>query len=103
MQDALITMEQPRLANAGPLRGSRIHGEDHWRRVGANGHRLGTATPGADARIVLWFAMPHDCRCENNGRDPEHGPRAAALASDLAHGDPPPRPSGPRGADARPD
>jgi len=34
---------------------------------------------------VLLFAILHDCRRENDGRDPEHGARAAALAEQIGH------------------
>ncbi len=40
---------------------------------------------GADPHAVLLFAILHDCRHENDGHDPEHGPRAAARAESIGH------------------
>lgn len=60
-----------------------IHGLPHWERVLANGRRLAEAT-GADPLVVEFFAALHDSRRLNDGHDPEHGPRAAALARELA-------------------
>ena len=60
-----------------------IHGASHWARVRVNGLRLAEAT-GANVRVVELFAFLHDSRRENDGWDPEHGPRAARLARKLA-------------------
>ena len=40
-------------------------------------------TPGADPAVVFLFALFHDCMRLNDGRDPLHGPRGAALAGEL--------------------
>jgi uncharacterized protein len=56
-----------------------IHGVRHWGRVRANGLRLAAAT-GADARVVELFAVLHDSRRVNDGRDPGHGARGAENA-----------------------
>ena len=63
---------------------SGIHGPAHWRRVRANGLALAALTNGADATVVELFALLHDSRRLNDDEDPEHGPRAAALARTLA-------------------
>jgi uncharacterized protein len=63
---------------------SGIHGPGHWRRVRANGLALAALTEGADAAVVELFALLHDSRRLNDNHDPEHGPRAAALARHLA-------------------
>lgn len=68
------------LAHAGPLRNSPWHGEQHWMRVAMMGARLLGEEPGADAQLVLMFALLHDARRENEYADPGHGPRAALLA-----------------------
>jgi uncharacterized protein len=65
---------------------SSIHGEDHWKRVGAAGLALLPETPGADASLVLLFALFHDSMRVNDSIDPMHGPRAAVLARDLRGG-----------------
>jgi hypothetical protein len=54
-----------------------IHGVHHWGRVLENGRRLATVT-GADLRVVELFAILHDSCRQSDGRDPDHGPRAAA-------------------------
>jgi len=63
---------------------SGIHGDGHWRRVGEAGLFL-AEHEGVSAHVVLLFAMLHDCRRENDGHDPGHGPRAAALAEQIGH------------------
>lgn len=60
-----------------------IHGLPHWERVLANGRRLAEST-GADLLVVEYFAALHDSRRLNDGQDPEHGARAAALMRELA-------------------
>ena len=63
--------------------GSRIHGERHWRTVAANGLWLAEPLPDADTYVIFLFALLHDSMRESDGHDPEHGPRAAALAGTL--------------------
>ena len=63
--------------------GSHIHGERHWRTVGVNGLWLAEPLAGADTYVIFLFALLHDSMRESDGRDPEHGPRAAALAGAL--------------------
>ena len=52
-----------------------IHGHAHWRRVAENGLFV-AQREGADPHAVLLFAILHDCRRQNDGHDPGHGPRA---------------------------
>jgi uncharacterized protein len=59
-----------------------IHGAPHWARMRENGLRLAEST-GADCAVIELFAFLHDARRENDGYDPEHGVRAAALAAEL--------------------
>lgn len=61
-----------------------IHGPSHWLRVRANGLALAARTPGADAVVVELFALLHDGRRRDDGRDPGHGERAADHAAALA-------------------
>lgn len=70
------------LAAAGRRTG--IHGDAHWRRVGEAGLFLAEREE-VSAHVVLLFAILHDCRRENDGHDPGHGPRAAALAEQIGH------------------
>lgn len=65
------------------LAGSRIHGERHWQCVACIGARLARESEGADVIVALLFGILHDCRRENDGWDPGHGARAAALAAEL--------------------
>ncbi len=58
------------------------HGPAHWARVAENGRRLAGVT-GADLDVVLLFALFHDARRENDGRDPGHGRRGAGLAARM--------------------
>ena len=65
---------------------SSIHGESHWQRVAAAGLALLRETPGAEPALVFLFALFHDSMRVNDSFDPEHGPRAAALARELRGG-----------------
>jgi uncharacterized protein len=59
-----------------------IHGAPHWARVRRNGLLLAKST-GAVVQVVEAFALVHDSCRLNDGHDPEHGCRAAALARRL--------------------
>ena len=59
-----------------------IHGLKHWARVEANGVRI-AGRMGSDELVVRLFALFHDSQRLNDGHDPEHGPRAAALVRSL--------------------
>jgi uncharacterized protein len=63
-----------------PVRGT--HGVVHWARVLENGLRLAEGT-GADRDVVVLFALFHDSRRINEGHDPGHGRRGAAMARAL--------------------
>jgi uncharacterized protein len=58
------------------------HGISHWRRVRDNGLFLAESS-GADTEVVELFAVFHDCRRLNEGRDPGHGARGAQLAVEM--------------------
>jgi uncharacterized protein len=94
-----MTLLAPALI-AAVLRGYRLHlaglhGPGHWLRVLANGRVLARNTPGADREVVELFVLLHDCCRENDGRDSQHGERAAFLATALCDAGqlalPPPR------------
>ena len=67
------------------LGGHSIHGPRHWRRVEENGLHLASETEGADITVIRLFAVFHDSCRENEGHDPMHGQRGAALARNF-HG-----------------
>lgn len=56
-----------------------MHGVGHWARVLQNGLLLAERS-GADTKLVQLFAVFHDARRINDGTDPDHGRRGAALA-----------------------
>lgn len=63
--------------------GSRsVHGPAHWKAVLANGMTL-AGELNADRDLVAVFALLHDCRREDERRDPRHGARAADVAREL--------------------
>lgn len=64
-------------------RDSALHGESHWQAVAATGLDLVASKPGADHELVFLFGLLHDTRRQNEGRDYEHGPRAAGFTRDL--------------------
>ena len=62
-----------------PLPRNGVHGVSHWARVYEIGSRLAPHT-GAKIEVVQLFALLHDSQRVNEGRDPDHGPRAADYA-----------------------
>lgn len=70
---------------------STIHGPSHWRAVGAVAAELAGAfargaasgDPTPDRELLLLFALLHDAMREDDGRDLDHGPRAAILLEGL--------------------
>ncbi len=63
-----------------PQRG--YHGVVHWARVLENGVRIAEVTS-ADREVVSLFALFHDSRRVNEGRDKNHGERGGELARSL--------------------
>lgn len=61
-----------------------IHGLSHWSKVLVNGLRL-SETTGANNKVVIAFALLHDCQRDNDGYDPNHGLRGAEFGSLLRH------------------
>jgi uncharacterized protein len=61
---------------------STIHGVLHWRQVDKNAQLLAEKT-GADIIVVRLFAFLHDVCRLNDGRDRQHGPRAADKLQEL--------------------
>jgi uncharacterized protein len=65
---------------------SPIHGLAHWKRVYENGLIIARET-GASSDLVELFALFHDSCRLNDGKDPDHGRRAAewvaSMRSDL--------------------
>ena len=59
------------------------HGIEHWLRVLING-RLIAGKTGADLAVVEHFALLHDVKRYDEGRDIDHGGRAAEFANNLA-------------------
>jgi Predicted HD superfamily hydrolase len=59
------------------------HGPSHWLQVEKNAVMLGEHTPGCDLEVARLFALLHDCKRQNEGRDPDHGARAADFAQEL--------------------
>lgn len=59
-----------------------IHGLPHWSRVWFHGRGLATLLD-VDPAVPAWFAFLHDSQRHNDGRDPEHGARAADFAVRL--------------------
>ena len=66
-----------------PLADSHDHGIHHWQLVAVTGAELAETVPEADRLVVLLFALFHDSQRETDYVDPEHGPRAAALAVEM--------------------
>lgn len=62
-----------------------IHGANHWARVLNHGKNIGQIRK-ADLLVVELFGFLHDSCRLNDGRDPQHGARAAEFAHGI-HGD----------------
>lgn len=62
-----------------------IHGANHWARVLHHGKNIGQIRK-ADLMVVELFGFLHDSCRLNDGRDPQHGARAAEFAHSI-HGD----------------
>lgn len=61
---------------------SLIHGFSHWVRVERNGLYIARLT-GVSEAVVSLFALFHDSLRTNDGRDRDHGLRAANLAVSM--------------------
>lgn len=59
------------------------HGLPHWTRVLLTGRRLCDALR-IHHHLVDLFSLLHDSQRQEEGRDPEHGPRAEIFIRDLA-------------------
>lgn len=83
--DRLVSAVEARATHMG----SHIHGVDHWRAVGATAGELAQAADRLpvderpDRELLLLFALLHDAKREDDGRDIDHGPRAALLLEEL--------------------
>jgi hypothetical protein len=58
--------------------GSHIHGELHWRTVGANGLWLAEPLDEADTYVIFLFALLHDSMRESDGAR-RRAPRGGAA------------------------
>jgi len=67
-----------------PNADSAYHGVDHWRGVAAAGARILEAGCPADPAVVFMFSLLHDAQRHSEGRDPDHGRRAADLLRSLS-------------------
>jgi len=81
--DRLVTTVEARATHLG----SSIHGPSHWRAVGAAAADIADAETALrhapDRELLLLFALLHDAKREDDGFDPDHGPRAAILLEEL--------------------
>jgi uncharacterized protein len=82
MDEALSHALLARLRTEFALDWRGIHGASHWARVRWNGLALAERT-GASRGVVSLFAVLHDARRRHDGRDAEHGERAARLVGRL--------------------
>ena len=60
-----------------------LHGVGHWEQVERNAVGLAENTPGCDREVTRLFAILHDCKRRNEGKDTGHGKRAAEFAREL--------------------
>ena len=63
----------------------KTHGLAHWQRVERNGLLLADLGGDINLKVVRYFAYLHDSCRNNNGYDPQHGPRASRLIDKLHH------------------
>lgn len=62
---------------------STVHGPRHAQETAWLGLRLLELSPDADPAVVLMFAVVHDAWRRTDGRDPDHGRRAAAVVRSM--------------------
>jgi uncharacterized protein len=79
----LVDRVRPYAKRAFILGEHSIHGRWHWEKVERNAVWLSDHTPGSDQLVARLFAALHDCKRQNENRDPEHGDRSAAFAQHL--------------------
>jgi uncharacterized protein len=72
------TVKAECLASFDEDRSGAFHGPDHWARVHRHALMLARAS-GIDPLLPCLFAWVHDSHREDDGLDPEHGPRAAQF------------------------
>jgi len=80
MHDVTAIMSAILAGDSLPVRGD--HGVVHWARVLENGLAVAEAN-GADREVVTLFALFHDSRRINEGRDDGHGLRGGEFARSL--------------------
>ncbi len=85
-ETALVVAARACLKRHG-MSASGLHGLSHWWRVRHNAQLLAPAM-GASMRVTRLFAIFHDAHRQDDGHDPEHGPRAAAWLAQVRKGDP---------------
>jgi len=59
-----------------------IHGRTHWHKVDWNVQKLSRMIK-VDRQVCRLFAYLHDCKRENEHKDPQHGQRAADYVEEL--------------------
>ncbi len=59
-----------------------VHGAGHWARVAFHGRRI-AGELGVPSRVPRLFALLHDSQRCHEGRDRDHGPRAAKFVRQL--------------------
>lgn len=81
-REAIERIERVVVAGA---RAHDYHGPDHWKRV--MHHALATSRSlGISPLVPYVFGLVHDSQREDDGMDPEHGPRAAKFVERHRHG-----------------
>ena len=63
------------------------HGEQHWKAVTYAGMRLCDLVPEADRELVFLFGLFHDTQRISEYADPDHGDRAALVATEMLQDD----------------
>lgn len=90
-QHAVLTADEParsppglvgRVRQAFRLDWNGIHGAGHWARVAFHGRYMAKEL-GVPPLVPHLFALLHDAQRQDEGRDPDHGPRAARFVRQL--------------------
>ena len=66
-----------------PLDLKGIHGVKHWARVYVNGKKIAEKQAGVRLDVITLFAFLHDHKRIDEGRDINHGARAALAVNEL--------------------
>lgn len=83
MEEKIKSAWQIAQAQRTPAQLNTIHGLRHWKHVEQYGLSMAEQDSRINKTVVRLFACFHDCKRISDGRDLQHGPRAAAFLDEI--------------------